>query len=66
MTQTSPGAARRGLFYLNFFGHENYKTEKNGENGRKQKETRSIQKNLQKTVDKHGRRVYNMQACLTG
>ena len=30
MTHTSLGAARRGLFYLNFFGCWNKKTEKNG------------------------------------
>ena len=32
---------------------------------RKREETGTNQKNLQKTVDKHSRRVYNMQACLT-
>ena len=39
--------------------------EKTGENRRKREETGTNQKNLQKTVDKHSRRVYNMQACLT-
>ena len=36
--------------------------EKTGENRRKREETGTNQKNLQKTVDKHSRRVCNMQA----
>ena len=39
--------------------------EKTGENRRKREETGTNQKNLQKTVDKHSRRVYNMRVKIT-